>query len=285
MRCFVLLALCSLLTSVTTIAAAPDEASLDKLHWRLACQAYTFREMSAFETIDLLKRLGIRYVEFYPGQKLSPDRSDLKVGPDLPADQIARLKEKLKDTGIEAISFGVTDLPNDEAVARKTFEFARSMGIKTIVSEPPQHALPLLDRLAAEYDIRVAIHNHPKPKSIYWNCDTLLDALNDRSPRIGACADVGHWYRSDLVPVECLKKLEGHIIESHFKDLSPEKLDVPWGTGRCDARGMLAEFKRQGRPMTIVIEYESTKGQELIDNVTRCVDNLNTIARELSSAR
>src|SRR4051812_7312767 len=102
-------------------AAAPDDAALNKLGLRLACQAYTFREMSAFETLDLLKRLGIRFIEFYPGQKLSPDRSDLKVGPDLPADQIARLKEKLKDTGVEAISFGVTDLTNDEAAARKTF--------------------------------------------------------------------------------------------------------------------------------------------------------------------
>src|SRR4051812_3575093 len=229
--CLVLIAL--LMSTIPVHAAPPDETALDKLHMRLACQAYTFREMTAFETLDLLKQLGIKYIEFYPGQKLSPDRSDLKVGPDLPADQVARLKDKLKDTGVEAVSFGVTDLTNDEAKARKTFEFAKAMGIQTIVSEPPQDALPLLDRLAGEYDMRVAIHNHPKPKSIYWNCDTLLDALKDCSPRIGACADVGHWYRSDLVPVECLKKLEGRVIESHFKDLSPEKLDVPWGTGRC----------------------------------------------------
>src|SRR5689334_17554568 len=93
---FVIVAL-ALVRSSMVRAAAPDQVALDKLGFRLACQAYTFREMTAFETLDLLKRLGIRYIEFYPGQKLSPDRSDLKVGPELPADQIARLKEKLKD--------------------------------------------------------------------------------------------------------------------------------------------------------------------------------------------
>src|SRR4051794_17517278 len=108
MRRLAFAALCILSTFLNrlAVAAAPDQAALDKLHWRLACQAYTFREMTAFETLDLLKQLGIKYIEFYPGQKLSPDRSDLKVGPDLPPDQIARLKEKLKDTGVEAISFG-----------------------------------------------------------------------------------------------------------------------------------------------------------------------------------
>src|SRR4051794_471231 len=159
------LAFVALLAQSHSVVAAPDQAALDKLGWRLGCQAYTFRAMSLFETLDVLKRLGIRYVELYPGQKLSADQPTARVGPDLTPEQIEKLKQKLAETGIEATSFGVTELPNDEAKARKTFDFAKALGIKTIVSEPPQEALPLLDKLAGEYGMRIAIHNHPKPTS------------------------------------------------------------------------------------------------------------------------
>jgi hypothetical protein len=51
--------------------------------------------------------------------------------------------------------------------------------------------------------------------------------------RGGACADTGRWMRSELNPVEQLKKLEGRIISFHFKDLNKfggGAHDVPWGT-------------------------------------------------------
>jgi sugar phosphate isomerase/epimerase len=70
---------------------------------------------------------------------------------------------------------------------------------------------------------------------------------------MGACADVGHWMRSGLDPLECIKKLDGHIICLHFKDLNkmgPDAHDVPWGTGvgqneRIDGGVEAAEFPRR----------------------------------------
>jgi sugar phosphate isomerase/epimerase len=41
-----------------------------------------------------------------------------------------------------------------------------------------------------------------------------------RGKRIGACCDTGHWVRSGLHPVECLKKLEGRILGFHLKDVA-----------------------------------------------------------------
>ena len=64
-----------------------------------------------------------------------------------------------------------------------------------------------------------------------------MKVCKDRSKRIGACADTGHWLRSGLNPLECLKKLEGRIISLHFKDLNekgPSAHDVPWETGVCN---------------------------------------------------
>src|SRR6476620_6316991 len=105
-----------------------------------------------------------------------------------------------------------------------------------------------------------------KMRSRYWNPDAVLRVCEGRSKRIGACADVGHWYRSGFMPLDCVKKLDGRIISLHFKDLNAEKKDVVWGTGECDLRAIMIELRRQGGPLVFSIEFESTTGQELIDN-------------------
>ncbi|MGN6552244.1 MAG: sugar phosphate isomerase/epimerase family protein [Verrucomicrobiota bacterium] len=119
--------------------------------------------------------------------------------------------------------------------------------------------MDVVEKLAIEYNIKVAIHNHPGPKNFYWNPDTVAAAVKGRSPLLGACADVGHWVRSGLDPVACLKKLEGRVITLLFKDLNvpgPKAHDVPWGTGISNAKGMLAELQRQKFKGAICIEYE-----------------------------
>jgi sugar phosphate isomerase/epimerase len=274
--------------TTSTRAQAPADAPLKlnyaamrKLGWRLSCQAWTFREMSAFETIDTIHRLGIRYIEFFPGQRFSKEKPDAKLDHNMSAELMDQLKAKLKDANVTAMNYGVVGLGTEEAGARKVFEWAKGIGIRTIVSEPAEEAVPMLDRLCQEYGINLAIHDHPKP-SHYWNPDTVLKVSEGRSRRVGACADTGHWYRSGLVPVECLKKLEGRIISMHFKDLDETRKDVPWGTGLCNARGMLEEVKRQGVKPVISIEYEHGSGAALLANVTKCVEWFDKTATELA---
>jgi len=175
----------------------------------------------------------------------------------------------LKEKGIDPVfvNMGVVKPSIDEAESRKIFEGAKRMGISVLVAEPEVHnkmdelgpVMDVVEKLAKEYNIKVAIHNHPGPKNFYWNPDTILAAVKGRSPLLGACADVGHWVRSGLDPVESLKKLEGRVITLHFKDLNEKSLaahDVPWGTGMSNAKGMLAELKRQGFKGAICVEYE-----------------------------
>ncbi len=247
--------------------------------WRLCCQAWTFREMTAFETIDVVRGLGIRNVEFFPGQKFSTDKPDAKLDHNSPDALLDELKAKLKEARITPVNYGVTQLGNDEASARKVFDFAKKLGLRTIVAEPAEPTVPMLDKLCEEYGINIAIHDHPKP-SHYWDPDIVLKVCEGRSKRIGSCSDTGHWFRSGLVPVDCLKKLEGRIISLHFKDLDESKKDVPWGTGLCNAHGMLAELKRQGVKPVISIEYEHGSGAELQANVRKCVEWFDKQATE-----
>src|SRR4051794_34070879 len=116
-----------------------NQAALDQLGWKIGCQAYTFREMPLLDALDTMKRLGIHYVEMYPGQRFSKEHSE-KTGPDLSPERIAELKAKLAACDITPVSFGVCELTKDQATARKTFEFARTMGLTQIVSEPTEEA-------------------------------------------------------------------------------------------------------------------------------------------------
>lgn len=75
----------------------------------------------------------------------------------------------------------------------------------------------------------------------------ILSVIKDRDRRIGACADTGHWARSNLDPVECLRILKGRIVSSHLKDLNEKGIvaahDVPCGTGVSDIPAILEELK------------------------------------------
>jgi sugar phosphate isomerase/epimerase len=199
------------------------------------------------------------------------------MGDGLSAEERQEVKKRLSDHGLKLVNFGVG------GYSRKIFDFAKDMGIETLVSEPPFDAFDQLDKLCEEYQINVALHDHPKP-SRYWSPDIVLKACTDHSKRIGACCDTGHWMRSDINPVEALKKLEGRIISFHFKDLNefgPRAHDVPWGTGRGDVKGMLAEVKRQGIKPVFSIEYEYHYGHSMPE-LAECVAYFDKVCAELA---
>jgi sugar phosphate isomerase/epimerase len=259
----------------------------EKLGWRLGCQAYSFNRFTFFEAVDKTASLGLKSIEAYPGQKMSKE-SDVKLDESLSAEDRKKIKRKLEDKGVKLVNYGVCGLSKNEAESRKVFEFAKDMGIETLVSEPGEDALEMLDKLCEEFKINIAIHNHPKPMlAHYWSPDIVLKAVEGRSKRIGACADTGHWVRSGLDPLECLKKLEGHIISFHFKDLIDDPKegyhDVPWGTGVCDVKGLLAEIHRQKLKAVFSIEYEY-HWDDSLPEIARCVEFFDKAAAEYKVA-
>jgi sugar phosphate isomerase/epimerase/HEAT repeat protein len=259
-----------------------DLSGAEALGWHLAFQAYTFRSVTFAETMDRASAMGLKHVEIYGGQKLKPN-SQVKVGPGMSDDEIAEMKKIAAAAGVKVVNFGVTGIGGNEAAARKTFEFAKKVGLETLVTEEHEDKFPMLEKLAEEYNMKIALHNHPKP-SYYWDADHVLKAV-EGFKRIGSCSDTGHWMRSGLVPLDCLKKLKGHIVALHFKDLDkmgPGAHDVPWGTGAGNAKAMLEELKSQGFKGVFSIEYEIGSGQELVDNVAKCVEWFGATAKELA---
>lgn len=278
------LAALSLLVSLTCPLRAEEPARNSSKEsqqgWRLAVQAWTFHRFTFSDTVAKAKALGVKYLEAVPRHPLSRQDGETLLSHESSLAVLAKARIILDEAGVEMVNYGVVDLGTDEAANRKVFDFAKVMRIQTIISEPEPQALELIDRLANEYGINVAIHNHPKP-SRYWDPRTVLVALQGRSRRMGACADVGHWVRSGLDPVESLRLLEGRIISLHFKDLSeasPQAHDVPWGAGVSDADAMLRELARQQFQGVFSIEYEHNWDNS-VPEIAKCVEYFMTKTR------
>ena len=257
--------------------AAPLKLSsprAEKLGWRLSCSLYTFRSVTCYEALEKIAALGIRGVEpafFLP---LSKDQPDLKTSESLTPEVRQQLRQKLEERGQRMVNYYGSVAGNQDE-NRKIFEFAKQMNVETIVAEPPAEAFDAIEKLCDEFQINLAVHNHPKsPQSQYWHPDHVLKVCQGRGKRIGACCDTGHWVRSGLDPVECLKKTEGRVITFHLKDVieagNPAARDVPLGTGKANYAAVLKELHRQGFRGALSIEYEHESPQ-LMDDVAQCV--------------
>jgi sugar phosphate isomerase/epimerase len=269
------------LTASQSAAVLTEHPETDTYQgWKIGVQAWSFRKYSFFEAIDKAASLGVERIQAYPGQKLTPDMPKLKFIHTMDENLRKVVKDKLAQTRVKLASYGVVNMPQNRNKCRQLFEFAKDMGIETIVSEPSEKSFEMIDQFCNEFQIKVAVHNHPKP-SKYWNPDKVLEVCKGRSKMIGACADTGHWVRSGLDPVECLKKLEGRIINLHFKEID-DGHDVIWGTAENRTLPMLQELHRQGFKGTFSVEYEYN-WEKSVPEIRQSIANFEAIAAELKT--
>ena len=249
------LAVCWLAAS----AGAQSPSAGDPLGWRLGAAAWSFNRFTFFEAVDKTAALDLHYIEAYEGQRVGAE-GDVKMSTDVSAEVTEKIRQKLASAHVALTSIYVRSLSGKEPECRRAFEFCRKLGIETIVSEPEPESLSVIEKLCDEYGINLAIHNHPKGKSRYWDPKEVLKVCRGRSPRLGACADLGHWQRSGIKPVDGVRLLGDRLLSFHCKDLnalSPDGHDVPWGTGQGDIADVLREVHRLGlKPTLFAIEYE-----------------------------
>lgn len=229
----------------------------ENLGWNLSVQTYTFKLFTFEESVVFAKNAGLKTVEVYFGQKIN-NRSEEMFSTKLSEQSKLFVKDVLDKNGVSIIGFGVVGANSDEEW-ENLFSFADEMKVQFLNIEPHEKFLPLIGKLANQYKVKVALHNHPEP-SHYWHPDVVINALKlSNSPYVGACGDIGHWIRSGLDPIECLKKLEGKLFTLHMKDLNVlgrDGHDVHWGTGVSDIENIIIELKRQKFVGNISCEYE-----------------------------
>ena len=116
----------------------------EKRGWRLCCQLYTFRDRSFYEALDVLSGIGVWRVEpafFLP---LSKEQPDLKTSEALPQDKRREMKLRMSDLGITMPNY-YAPLEGDKGAYRKIFDFAKEMGVETLVAELDE-TIQALDR-------------------------------------------------------------------------------------------------------------------------------------------
>jgi sugar phosphate isomerase/epimerase len=248
--------------------------------WKIGSQAYTFRLFSLEETLEKLNSIGVKYVELYPGQKISKSGDATTDFMTITSADKAKIKSLLKKYAIEPVGYGVVNASDEDLP--KLFDFAKEMGIGILTSEAKPNQFDQIEKLCEEYQIKVALHNHPLP-NYYWHPEVAVRLLDGRSELMGVCADIGHWVRSGLDPVNCLKMLEGRVISLHIKDLNKfgirEAHDLPWGTGTSNVAGVIHELHRQGFQGSFSAEYEHNWENNLPD-VKESIDYFMRVAAQ-----
>lgn len=267
---------------LSSCTSASTQTKAEKNGWKLSMQSYTFHLFSVVEALEKTQELGMHYIEVYPGQKMGEEFGDATFGYGLTAEQQERIKEIAKSKDVKIISTGVWTPQRDEW--EKVFQFAKNMEMEFISAEPAREDWDVVENLAKQYKIKVAVHNHPNEAS-YWKPEILLENIGDRSSLLGSTADVGHYKRMDVAPIPALKQLEGRLIALHFKDIAPKGdegvlEDVIWGTGILNIKGMLEELKRQKFKGYFTIEYEADWENNL-PQIKESIDYFNQVVDEI----
>jgi sugar phosphate isomerase/epimerase len=181
------------------------------------------------------------------------------------------------------LSHGVNGFSKNHEANRKLFEFAKKAGVRNITADPSEDSFDSLEQLVAEFDIRIAIHNHG-PRARYDKIADVLNAVKNRHANIGACADLGHFIRSDEDPVRAIQLLEGRLFGVHLKDFDAPRGNAKGcilGEGVLDVAAVFKALDQAKFPADacLALEYEENPKDPVAD-IEKCLAAAEKGARE-----
>ncbi len=263
--------------STSTQSPAPD--------WKLGIAFWTFHTFNLPDALDKIDSSGVDYVEGVTFFNAGPELGDSLIGT-LSNAGLAKVRSMLDERGLRMESMYVGGDRKIESWKRQ-FDVAKFFGVSYVTGEPPVSMLDRIDSLLDVYDLRMAIHEHWRGVSQYWHPDSVLAAIEGRK-NFGACADLGHWPKSGVNPLDGVKRLAGHIMGIHLKDIAeydnPNIQDVRVGTGVVDFPAIFAELKRQNFSGHIYIERDAETVPSNLPSVLETIDYYNEVVAGLDDA-
>jgi sugar phosphate isomerase/epimerase len=251
---------------VPSVIADTREQSLKKYGgFPMGIQSYSLRAFGIDGALEKIEELELHFVELFR-MHYPPIPDPLKI---------AEMNAKLRKHDLSISAHGVQSFTKDHQKNKAFFEFAKKAGIRNISANPEKDSFESLNRLVAEYDIRIAIHNHG-PGALY---DAPLDALKavaGYDKRIGFCADLGHYIRSGVDPVEVIYQLGDRLYGVHLKDFAEQKKKtegVIIGRGHLDVQGVFKALKKIGFPAdgALSLEYEENP-KDPMEDIRACLN-------------
>jgi inosose dehydratase len=214
-----------------------------------------------------LQGMGVRFVELSASAHLSSTAND---------QLIAEARDLAARAGLTISAQGVNRFSRDHAANQRVFEFAKKLGNRVITANPQPDAetFASLEKLVAEYDMRLAIHNHG-PGTLYDKLPDVVNAIKGRDPRIGACVDCGHFIASGEDPVKCVQTLGSRVYGVHLKDLAEfgaKSPNVVLGKGHLDVVALFKTLRQTKFPGdgALSLEYEANPENPL-DDLKACL--------------
>jgi sugar phosphate isomerase/epimerase len=230
-------------------------------------QSYSLRNYKLPEAVRHLQGMGVRFVEF-AGTHVPPTASE---------EQIAEALKLCAEAGLKVSAHGVNGFSGNHERNKAIFDFARKLGVRTITAnpQPNDETFASLDKLVAEYDIRIAIHNHG-PGALYDKLDSVVRAIQGHDKRIGACVDCGHYLSSGEDPVKCVLELKDRVYGVHLKDhveFGKKSANTIIGKGHLDVVGLFKALRQIHFPAdgALSLEYEANP-MNPIDDMKTCLE-------------
>jgi inosose dehydratase len=216
--------------------------------FKVGIAGYTFVKFDIDKTLETMKRADVHYlcIKNFHLPVTSTDK------------EIKDFHKKLKEYDVEGYAVGPLYMKT-EADVDKYFEYAKRVGVKTIVGVPQYDLLPYVNKKVQEYGFNYAIHLHGPDIDIYQDADAVWEKTKDLDPRMGMCLDVGHDTRNGKDPVADLKKYHTRVFDIHIKDVTGttgKGYSVEVGRGIIDFPAFVEALREVGYTGVCSLEHE-----------------------------
>ena len=239
--------------------------------------SYCFHDFSPFVAYRHVPRAGVRYVDVpasVSGGYFAPELMDESA--------IQQLLERQASLGVSPVVVGAyADFLNPRHVAAllRRITFARSLGVKVVISDSTRNRNPDRDEwrrmvnamryagdFAADNGVRIGIETHVGLTHSGALVAGLLDDVDH--PAVGVTYDTGniYFYNDDVNPVEDIRRVANRVVAVHLKDTAGGKGDwagfCDLGQGRVDFPAIVQALDGVGFSGPYMLELEATPGQD-----------------------
>ena len=197
--------------------------------FRIGVAGYTLVNFSLDEALKMLQTWGV--TAFCAKSFHYPMTASAK--------ELKDLVRKTADFGVRLYGAGpITTRSEDDA--KRAFDYCAALGVPTVVGVPAElgdgangqaglrtsrRMCEVCARLADEYKIDFAIHNHgANPKTgnpnLYPTAEGTARLLEGLSPRIGLCVDIAYTHADGFDPAEVLRRNAARVFDVHLRNVA-----------------------------------------------------------------
>ncbi len=224
--------------------SAPETSEL----FKLGIAGYTFYKFDLKTSLETLQRCDVHYLCI----------KDFHLPVSSTDEEIAAFHKLCAEYGVKGYAVGPLYMKSKEDID-KYFDYAKRVGVNTIVGVPEYDLLPYVDKKVKEYGFNYAIHLHGPDIDKFPDAEDVWEHTKHLDPRIGMCLDIGHDTRNGKDPVADLKKYHTRVFDIHLKDVTgPTKLgySVEVGRGIIDFPAFVEMLRRVKYSGVISLEHE-----------------------------